>query len=562
MHFSLVKAVGSNAIHAKLFDDAILPFFFALRRLGYEVEILTNRLNPSSQNLVFGANVNSNADWLRRPVNRTIVNLEQFKIIGGGRVYDDSYLDLLSKSRIWDYSPRNIAYLKHDLGLEARLFRFGYVKEMSRMPSNPNGGIDVLFYGGLNDWRYRVISQLTEMGIKVTCLSDCYGLERDRAIYEAKLVLNIHKGRSATLEIIRLGYLWANYKAVVSEFNDDTEFYDGLETACAYFPYEQLANGVKAVLADEKQRRLLTEEGFQAFTALPLTTELEKLVGRRSPQWSLLSRPPLAPPEILRVGAGDNFSNTALNIDHRPEFNPDLVLDISRPLEYGRIYDTARFGPIELKTESFTRLEIDGVFNRVTDLKQALLNCLSLLKTGGEMTACVNYDLSMASGGLDQIRSFNEASWADCELLSTDGFSFRLVSIGYLLSDFGQALSGRGHSMKDLTRRPRAIERMKVVMRKMESTVGECPGRSIFTGPVEEWETPADQVVGLEINGPAASPWKLRLSLGRKQLNLWRYRFIIGWSRGLKKFKYEQKLIRLLASLEKTRILLRIYSKY
>jgi|GEM_PF-1284996 len=562
MHFSLVKVVGSNPIHAKLFDDAILPFFFALRRLGYEVEILTNRLNPSSQNLVFGANVNSNAAWLRQPVNRTIINLEQFKNLSGGRFYDEYYLDLLSKSRVWDYSPRNIAYLKDNFGLEAGLFRFGYVQEMSRIRSNPNGQIDVLFYGGLNHWRLRIITQLAEMGIKVTCLDDCYGLERDRAIYEAKLVLNIHKGRPATLEMVRLGYLWANHKAVVSEFNDDTECYEGLETACACFPYEQLANGVREVLADEKQRCSLAEAGFQAFSGLCLTTELEKLVGRPSPQWSSSSRLTTDLPENLRVGAGDNFLNTALNIDHRPECNPDLVLDISRPLESGRIYDTGRFGLIELKPESFTRVEIDGDFNQAPDFSLAVLNCFSLLKPGGELIVIANYDFYLSSGCFEPFRSFNESNLADCELLPIDGLSFKLVSIDYILSDYGLALSEDGPSMKDLICRPRAVERMKIIMRKADTTVGDYPARSIFTGPVEEWETPGDQPTTIELNGRMTPPWVLRLELWRKVIALWRYKFNVWRFRGFKRLKYEQKLIRLRASLEKTRILLRIYSKH
>lgn len=280
MRINLVRLVPENdIIRGRVFDDAVLPFYYALRRLGHQVDMANNRLDPAALSLVFGANVDPAQGWLHRGPRCVIVNLEQLRLDSANWGRDEVYLDLLAKNEVWDYSAGNIEFLKNK-GIEAGFFKFGYVPEMSRLAAGGPGGIDALFYGALNERRLLVMEELGRAGIKVKWLNDVYGPERERAIYNSKIVLNIHSGRQANLEVIRLGYLWANRQAVVSELNGDTEHYPELAQACAFFPYERLVEGAAAIFGDAKKLRDQAEAGFRAFSSLSLMAELRPLVGR------------------------------------------------------------------------------------------------------------------------------------------------------------------------------------------------------------------------------------------------------------------------------------------
>lgn len=281
MRVNLVRLVPENdIIRGRVFDDAVLPFYYALRRLGHQVEMVNNRLDPAALSLVFGANVDPAQSWLRRGPRCVIVNLEQFRLDSAGWGRDEVYLDLLAKNEVWDYSAGNIEFLKNK-GIEAGFFKFGYVPEMSRLAGGSPNRIDALFYGALNERRLLVMEELGRAGIRVKWLNDVYGLERERAIYDSRVVLNIHSGRQANLEIIRLSYLLANRKAVVSELNEDTERYPELEGACAFFPYDRLAAGAAELFGREDRLREQAEAGFRAFSSISLVDELRPLAGPR-----------------------------------------------------------------------------------------------------------------------------------------------------------------------------------------------------------------------------------------------------------------------------------------
>lgn len=279
-HIKLVKLVPGDVMRGLVFDDAVLPFYYALQRLGHKVEIASNRLDPGALNIVFGANIEPSAPWLNQGPRSVVVNLEQFRLEGGRWAGDTDYLNLLAANEVWDYSASNVVFLHEKMNIEANFFRFGLVPEMCRLASGPGQSVDVLFYGALNERRLKIIEALDHAGATVRWLNNVYGQKRDQAIYQARAVINIHSGRCANLEVIRLGYLWANRRAVISEFNDDTERYPGLEAACAFFPYDRLVEGTLDLLGQDGQLVAQAESGYQSFAALSMVEELKTLVGR------------------------------------------------------------------------------------------------------------------------------------------------------------------------------------------------------------------------------------------------------------------------------------------
>ena len=280
MHFSLVRISPPDSAPSYGLDDAILPLFHALRSLGYETEILINRSNPRSRNIVFGSCRAPRKTGRSLPKSSIIFNLEQIRD-GSGWVNRD-YLAHLRDFSVWDYSPGNIAALDA-LGIRSvEHVPLGYVPEMTRISRDVPRDVDIVFYGLINERRHAVIKGLCDAGLKVLATQEAFGNVRDALLARSRLLLNVHYSVPAKLELVRLGYAFANSRAVLSEWRADTEVPAGLEDSCAFFPYEELLDGARLLLADAGRRKKQEEAAFRAFSAMPLARTLEKLLGRRA----------------------------------------------------------------------------------------------------------------------------------------------------------------------------------------------------------------------------------------------------------------------------------------
>ena len=280
MHFSLVKLTPGACPSPAGFDDAILPLYFALRELGFEAEVRVNSLHPTARNILFGANQYRRLPLEHIPRGSIIFNLEQLS--SGDIWFTPHYVRMLREFQVWDYSRRNCEGLKERFGIGAQHVRLGYMPEMTRIVSPARASFDALFYGFPNKRRLDVLKELQQFGTRLF-LPSCplMGRERDRAIAHSTLVLNIHYYTPATLEMVRLGYLWANRKAVISECGPDTEIPPGLETACTYCRYEDLVPGTQRLLRDADTRQRQAEKGFRAFSAVSQADVLREILGTR-----------------------------------------------------------------------------------------------------------------------------------------------------------------------------------------------------------------------------------------------------------------------------------------
>jgi len=172
-------------------------------------------------------------------------------------------------------------------------------------------------------------------------------------------------------------------------------------------------------------------------------------------------------PETLHLGSGKNFIPEMFNVDILERVNPDLVLDITK-VEWGKEFDTKRFGKVTLKPGMFSRIVTNDCLEHIQDLVQAMANCRDFLCKGGTMEISVPYWLSL---GADQdpthIRRFNQNSW----LYYTDwhwylGWEERFVmrSMEFKLSEWGATLDADAET---LLRTPTAVDSMQVVLEKL-----------------------------------------------------------------------------------------------
>ncbi|RUP00313.1 tetratricopeptide repeat protein [Hyphomicrobium sp.] len=263
---NLVTIEPEGNVHKAAFDDLASGFEHALRSLGANVRRQSNKLENAGVNLVLGAHLVPTQEMADRiPQNTVIINLEQ---ITGFNVRERPiYLSLLKRLAVWDYSVRNIVELRRmTQNKYIRHVSVGYTPEMTRARPSQSQPVDVLFYGSTNTRRLAILRELERAGLNVNHLFSVYGEKRDRAIAEAKIVLNMHFYEDSIHEIIRTSYLLANSKAIVSECGPRTEIDDDIRRAMVAVPYENLVASCVALVRDEPRRRALERTAFEIFS--------------------------------------------------------------------------------------------------------------------------------------------------------------------------------------------------------------------------------------------------------------------------------------------------------
>lgn len=563
MHFSLVRISTPHMRNTRCFDDVILPLRAALHRLGFTSEIRLNSFNSHSRNICFGANYDPEGRWVSYPSNFTAFNLEQLESSEYPWLKDGRYFKLLEAVETWDFSLRNVNFLAGKK-IEAAFLPLGYVPEMSRLKPCRAPLSDVLFYGAVTPRRRRILTELGEKGLRVNLLTKAYGTARDQAIFSTRLLLNVHHSLPASLEIVRLGYVLANRRAVVSELAPDTYYYPELGGACAFSEYENLASTVLNLLAEPKRLEEQSNRGFELFSSLKFEDSLEKLIGRRLFAVSGENAPPPLPaPLHLCMGSGLNFVNEALNIDAAPGMNPDLVLDLSRPLNAEKKHFTARFGEVYLSPASFKCISLPSGLPRFEGQDVTMLNCLNLLEDGGDLHITVPYDLSEDAGGFR--RSFNLKSFAVyVESLRHENTGFHLLSSELILSDYGRALKAKGKSLETISRAPRAVLSLKAHLRKHffsseENVESILHTRAIYHGPAIAWQVDAEEEQA-DVPLPS-SALKLKIRLWRLKMKRYRYLFFLKWNLGRRPYRYVEKTAELARQIAELKRLLLLYEE-
>jgi hypothetical protein len=236
----------------------------ALLALGHD-SVLTSRLDlDDRRTIVLGANHLVHYG-LEVPENPIFYNLEQLG--------DDSpwmampeFIDLFHRYPNWDYSQANIDYLAAQGLPRPTYVPIGYVPELTRIRPAAED-IDVLFYGVLSERRYAVLRDLHDRGLRVKWLSGVLGAGRDAWIARSKIVLNVHYWEAKIFEIARVSYLLANRRVVVSERGADPTSEDEFASGVAFADYDDLVARCVELLGDERARRELAEQGYQAFSA-------------------------------------------------------------------------------------------------------------------------------------------------------------------------------------------------------------------------------------------------------------------------------------------------------
>jgi hypothetical protein len=209
-----------------------------------------------------------------------LYNLEQ---AGEGPWFEQAVLDLFQRFPVWDYSEHNAALLAA-MGVPRPLVvPVGWAPGLSRIEPLAEE-IDVLFYGSSNPRREAVLGELRAAGARVESVFGVYGRERDALIARSRLVLNVHFFEARVFEIVRVSYLLANGRTVVSERGASPEEEAPFAEGVAFAEAPQLARTCLDLLRRPEERARLGAAGRRIMESRPaalwLRPALASLEGR------------------------------------------------------------------------------------------------------------------------------------------------------------------------------------------------------------------------------------------------------------------------------------------
>jgi hypothetical protein len=246
--------------------------------MGADVSSTTNQYRPDAINIVLGGHLLGAAALDSLPADSILYNFEQICSGSLGTLAD--YQQALGRFSVWDYSRRNLEQLllRHPRG-DFRHVPLGYVPELTQVGAAPAQDIDVLFYGSINERRKRVLDELQALGLAVHAVFGVYGAERDALIARSKLVLNVHFYPAQIFEVVRVSYLLANHKAVVSECTPQTEIDPDLRAGLEVVDYGLLVQACVDLLRDGPRRIALERRGWECISARSEAAILANVLG-------------------------------------------------------------------------------------------------------------------------------------------------------------------------------------------------------------------------------------------------------------------------------------------
>ncbi|SFB24736.1 Methyltransferase domain-containing protein [Collimonas sp. OK607] len=469
---------------SRFLDDIGEAYQWGLQSLGYETSYGLSVVSPDRINLLFAGFALPLSEYRKHGMARGInINLEQ---VGSThpQVVTATNFHLMRQLPNWDYSRRNMSLLPQYGIADMQHVPIGYSPIWERV-KHQQQDIDVLFYGSLSPRRRAVLDKLVAAGLRVVFPDtvDSWSREqRDEYIGRAKLVLNMpYYDEVHVLEDVRLSFLYANRKAVVSEIRPDTYAENDMLAGLAGAPIDALPALCVELCADPVRREELANRAYSAIRGRDWLTSLQAAVDNyleREPIGFLAVKSDLSPPKKLNIGSGKTWKYDCLNLDIMPERGADLIFDLNHSLDHQQVFDSWRFGKIKLAKESFDYILSEHVFEHIQNLTQCMRTCLDLLCDGGILEVEVPYDLSYGAWqDPTHVRAFNERSWLYytdwCWYLNWRECRFDTVSLVYLLSPYGDELAAQGKSQEEIVRQPRAVDAMRVKLKKRFLTEAE-----------------------------------------------------------------------------------------
>jgi hypothetical protein len=253
---------------------------WGLSELGYEVTASFNSFLNDRTNICFGGQMLSPEQLQRVPPDTIFYQLEQIAHVSVDKLVD-SLTILASRFRIWEYSPANLpTWQKLNPAHPPQLLPICWAPALRQIPQAQEEDIDVLFYGLPSPQRLGAFGHLCNIGLKSVYACGLYGTSRDSLISRTKIVLNLNLyALTRVFEVVRVSYLLANEKAVVSDIYPDSTIDADLKDAVCFAPFDKIADECQRLIKDDAARRALAARGRAIFEKRDIRENLKRVLG-------------------------------------------------------------------------------------------------------------------------------------------------------------------------------------------------------------------------------------------------------------------------------------------
>jgi tetratricopeptide (TPR) repeat protein len=272
--FAVMTVTPPGYVHVRALRELAESLHFGLIALG-RVSQMASHAQDQRIHIVLGAHLLS-AHEVPIPSDAILYNTEQ---VEQSKTWMTSrYLELLRSHTVWDYSRANVAALRR-LGVDdIQHVPVGYVAQLTRIEAAPED-VDVVFVGSINDRRARILHELAQRGFSVKALCGVYGAERDAWLARGRIILNTHFYDGSPFEIVRVSYLLANTRFVVSESTPGDADELDLAQGVALAPYERLVETCSRYLERPEERRRIAEAGLERMRSRRMDVILQSALG-------------------------------------------------------------------------------------------------------------------------------------------------------------------------------------------------------------------------------------------------------------------------------------------
>lgn len=273
--FHILHYVPNDYLHVlNGYQEIIDALAWSLRTLGHRVTIAKNKFRSDATQIIFGAHF-IHVDVLATfPRDTIIYNLEQLDGVIACGAHIDAYQLFAQNFVVWEYSERHLGLWRSYFSAQrVSVVPIGFAPNLCRIQPAETQDIDVLFYGQPSDYRAQILLGISRVGLRMLSCYGIYGKARDEFIGRSKIVLNLRASPNvSTFSSVRVGYLLANRKAIVSDIaTSDAEL---AEAVCV-----GEAEDIPALcrhLADNDPQRLWYEvRGYEAFAQNDMVPALQ-----------------------------------------------------------------------------------------------------------------------------------------------------------------------------------------------------------------------------------------------------------------------------------------------
>jgi SAM-dependent methyltransferase len=457
MKINLTIIQAGADVHAQSFLDPARYLRFHLMRSGHDVKIQKNRLCHDSVNIIFGAH-NGFLPELTQEFSIVFVNLEQLGE-GGARVSRE-YIDLLASNPVIDYDLGNVSFYRQRADAstdDVALIEFGHAPYLERPGCRPleERPIDLLFFGSLNYKRRDLIRNIEKCGVSVhVAQQPLYGPERDHLIQSSKAVLNIPFYDAGIFEQCRAFTALSLGTPVVALQNSAAP--ERYVNAVSWFSEDTLSgffNDQFSTLSWFRSARAQLER-WQSNSSCDSLLQVESLLTRVADHSANSSMGSVEwMPQAINLGSGKDYRLGWLNIDVESRTLPDIVLDLSKKIEFPVVSRAHDGRNVRIELDSVDVVYADNVLEHVEDLPTLMGSVLRLLRVGGILVAEVPHERSNGAWqDPTHVRAFNEKSWLYytewCWYLGWHEWRFDLESTQFLDENKVQCAADRAAFMR------------------------------------------------------------------------------------------------------------------